>query len=88
MTRRQHTTYPFSNDTYPDGISLEVEFNYYPGCRGHCDKFGQKETPDDEPEIEVTLIEYQGTEFELSDSELESLEEFIWDKFRSGDFAD
>ncbi len=88
MTRRQHTTYPFSNDTWPDGISLEVEFNYYPGSMGYRNSFGEQEEPDNPAEIEITLVELGSAEFTLSDSELKELEKFIWAKINSKEFAD
>lgn len=36
---------------------LDIEFSYYPGCRGEFDKYGAQLTPDDEPETEILSID-------------------------------
>jgi len=39
-----------------EGISLEVEFDYYPGYRGKRDSMGAQEEPDEGPEIDLTKV--------------------------------
>ena len=54
--------YVFSTEVYCAGLnySLEIELvadvNYYPGCKGSRDEYGQPIEPDDDEEFEVCGI--------------------------------
>ena len=56
-------------------IEVEIEATYYRGSRGHCDKYGAPEEPDDPPEIGIgTVTGPDGKEVELTDAELSRAE--------------
>lgn len=38
------------------GVYLEVDFFYYPACRGHRDKYGAPEEPDEDASIELDTV--------------------------------
>jgi hypothetical protein len=61
-------------------VTLEVEFCFYPWCKGHCDKYGAPEEPDTEAEIEIQQVVGGGWDITglLSDEDFGEIEELIW----------
>lgn len=45
-------------ETLPDNTSINIEVHgtYYPACKGHRDKYGAPEEPDEEASFEVTDV--------------------------------
>jgi len=37
-------------------LDVLVEYSAYKGCRGHCDKYGAPEEPDDPPSLEINHV--------------------------------
>lgn len=56
------------------GVYLTIEYAYWPATKGHCDRYGVPEEPDDGPEVEITSIKDEaGNEVELPESVIEQL---------------
>lgn len=49
---------------------VEVEFTYHKGSKGHCDKYGAPEEPDEDPEMEFITATTNGVEIALTDDEI------------------
>lgn len=37
-------------------VDVKIEYVYYPGCPGSCDKYGQKIEPDEPANVEIQKI--------------------------------
>jgi len=78
-------SYTFTTEIEVEGeeIDIEVEFDYFPAMRGHRDKYGCPEEPDDPEELEITKVIYVETGFEFQSNEydrfLEKIEEKAWE---------
>ena len=55
------------------GLDLEVEFDYHKGFPA------TREDPGEQPYIEVTSVQYNGQEIELTDDDMEKVAEYIYD---------
>lgn len=61
-------------------IAVEVEYTYSRGSRGHCDRYGAPEEPDDDPEVEVQSVTGpDGKEMVLTPDEEKKIEEACWE---------
>ena len=60
-------------------IEIEVEYSYYGACRGHRDKYGAPEEPDEPAHIEIEFVVQKGSKvpINLTDEELDKLEQEI-----------
>lgn len=67
---------------------LEVDYHYYKGCKGHCDKYGVPEEPDDDQEIEIQSVTHNGVDFELTDKENNRLMEACWENLEEKAYND
>lgn len=69
-----------------EGISLEVEFDYYPGYRGKRDSLGVPEEPDEGPEVDVTKATVQGVNILdlMSTESLREIERRVLSELKSG----
>ena len=69
-----------------EGISLEVEFDYYPGYRGKRDSMGVPEEPDEGPEVDVTKATVQGVNILdlMSTESLREIERRVLSELNSG----
>lgn len=68
--------------THPDTDEpLEVEVDYYPGCRGLRDRYGAPQTPDEDAEIEICKVWRDGKEIDFENIE-EALIELAFDALR------
>jgi len=69
-----------------EGISLEVEFDYYPGYRGKRDSMGAQEEPDEGPEVDVTKATVQGVNILdlMSTESLREIERRVLSELKSG----
>jgi hypothetical protein len=55
-------------------IEVEVELNYIPGSRGHRDRYGCPEEPDEPPTFEIVDVsDKDGNDYDLSDTEYEEV---------------
>ena len=64
-----------------NGIELDVNFSYYPPSRGHRDKWGAPEEPDEDASIEISNIIYEGKDVtDLCDAAgiLDDIETLVW----------
>lgn len=59
-------------------IEVDVTYTSHPGCRGHRDKYGAPEEPDEDDWIEILeAIDEAGTCYELTTNEEQEIEEKI-----------
>jgi hypothetical protein len=58
-------------------LRLDVEVDITGASRGARDRFGAPLEPDEEESFEVTSIKYNGQEIKLTDTDAESLDEFV-----------
>jgi hypothetical protein len=58
---------------------LDVEYTYVPESRGHRDRYGAPEEPDEPAHVEINSVKYNGHEIHdiLSDDDIETLTEKI-----------
>lgn len=69
------------------GIPLEVEYDYYKGCRGQREQgTGIQLTPDEDPEIEINAVSVAGVEVTDLISDFGYIEEAIWDSMKEDSF--
>jgi hypothetical protein len=81
MTRGRSGSFTTSIERGDEEIELGVHFVFSPGMRGHRDRLGAPEEPDDEPCIEITkaINQRTGEETDLSEKEKRALESRSWD---------
>ena len=62
-------------------IPIEVIYSVSKARRGHRDRFGAQEEPDDDPELEIVTVTRMdtGQEIELTPSEQEAVEQECWE---------
>lgn len=74
MKRRGGTIQYWHEVDEQPGIYLTVEYAYWPATKGHCDRYGVPEEPDDDEEIEITSVkDDNGNEVELPDEVISQL---------------
>jgi hypothetical protein len=57
-------------------IPVTVELTYYGGCRGHRDRYGAPEEPDEPATFEVdNAVDAKGFEYDLTDAEYDEIVE-------------
>lgn len=75
-----------------NGEEVEVEFSYYPACRGQRDRYGVPLEPDEPEDIEIEIVSIGGEDVtamlkkevfaEITDAITKELEEYNKDDFR------
>jgi len=89
--------YVFQAEICATGFSREIEliaeFDYFPACKGSRDEYGQLNEPDEEAEIEITLIRSALDNPEPSDliiaemlNETMDTDQLVDEIFASGDY--
>lgn len=66
-------------------IPVTVEYTYYPPCRGHRDRYGAPEEPDEPASVEIgSVLDAKGNElwYSLDEKQLKSIEDEIWEALR------
>jgi len=58
-------------------IEIDIEGTYYHGCPAKGPSYACGGTPEEHPEVEITLASYKGEEIELREAEIEEIEEKI-----------
>jgi hypothetical protein len=62
-------------------VEVTIELSYSPGCRGHCDRYGAPEEPDEPASFEVETVEDEhGNDYDLSDAEYDEVVEKAWER--------
>lgn len=64
-----------------DTVNVEVSYTLFRACRGHRDKYGCPEEPDEPASIEIESAKNLSSdeEIELTESEQDKIKEEIWD---------
>ena len=61
-------------------LPITVTWTYYPGSRGHHDKYGAPEEPDEPPSIELVEVkDDRGGDVELTPEQEKRIENELWD---------
>lgn len=58
-------------------IEIDIEGTYYHGCPAKGPSFASGGEPEEYPEVEITLSSYKDEEIELTEAEIEEIEEKI-----------
>lgn len=61
-------------------VEVEIELCYFPASRGHRDKYGAPEEPDEPASFEVETVEdAHGNPYDLSDAEYDEVIDKAWE---------
>ena len=63
-------------------LTVEIDAEISPGCRGSRDSLGVPEEPDDPPYCEINSAKNNGEDFELTDEEVDSAWDKAWEAYR------
>ena len=74
--------------TIVDGVEIEVEYKYYPPCRGARGSYGEPLEPDEPETVELLEVTIGGQDVYqlLSNKQLEQIEEQCLREANNGDY--
>lgn len=78
-----------NGDDVETEVEIVIEYTCYAAHRGHCDKYGAPEEPDEDAHVEIDSIidKATGNEIEVTDNEMDKLLQEV-ERYEEGQRSD